>query len=117
MVVSSKKAKTTSGGTDARVSPHYFRVVRCPHVTEKSHSISESGQVVFKVLKSSSKAQIKSAVEVLFDLKIKAVNVMNMKGKEKVFRGRRGRRSDWKKAVITLQDKRQLKKLAMEAEF
>lgn len=98
------------------MDPHYFDVIKCPHVTEKSHSISEYGQVIFKVLRTSTKDEIKLAIEALFDIKIKDVNVINMKGKEKIFRGRRGKRSDWKKAIVTLKDKDQLQKIAMEAE-
>jgi large subunit ribosomal protein L23 len=51
-----------------------------------------------------SKPEIKSAVEELFKVKVKAVNTMRVKGKTKRFRGIAGRRSDWKKAIITLVD-------------
>jgi large subunit ribosomal protein L23 len=57
---------------------------------------------VFKVRKDATKPQIKSAVEALFDVKVTAVNTLNVKGKVKRFRGRVGKRDDVKKAVVTL---------------
>jgi large subunit ribosomal protein L23 len=75
-----------------------------PVVTEKSTIGSEHGQVTFRVRLEASKPEIKSAVEELFKVKVKAVNTMRVKGKTKRFRGIAGRRSDWKKAIITLAD-------------
>ncbi len=75
-----------------------------PVVTEKSTMGSEHGQVTFRVRLDASKPEIKSAVEELFKVKVKAVNTMRVKGKTKRFRGVPGRRSDWKKAIIRLAD-------------
>jgi large subunit ribosomal protein L23 len=58
--------------------------------------------VTFRVAMTATKPQIKSAVESLFSVKVKAVNTLRTKGKEKRFRGRLGRRSNYKKAIVTL---------------
>lgn len=79
-----------------------FEIVRAPVVTEKSTMGSEHNQVTFKVAKDASKPEIRLAVERLFDVKVEAVNTLVVKGKLKRFKGRIGRRSDYKKAVVTL---------------
>ena len=73
-----------------------------PVVTEKSTLGSEHNQVTFRVRLDASKPEIKESVEGLFRVKVKAVNTLRVKGKTKRFRGRLGRRSDWKKAIVTL---------------
>ncbi len=73
-----------------------------PVVTEKSTLGSEHNQVTFRVRLDASKPEIKQSVEGLFKVKVKAVNTLRVKGKTKRFRGRLGRRSDWKKAIVTL---------------
>ena len=79
-------------------------IIRAPAITEKSTLVSEYNQVVFKVARDASKPEIKAAVEKLFGVKVKAVNTVTVKGKSKVFRGRPGVRSDWKKAIVSLVD-------------
>ncbi len=81
-----------------------YDVILSPVITEKSTMASEYNQVMFNVTKTASKPQIKEAVERLFDVKVKAVNTLVRKGKTKRFRGRVGRQSDVKKAVVTLED-------------
>lgn len=81
-----------------------YDVISSPVVTEKSTMGSEYGQVTFRVPKTATKPQIKAAVEVLFDVKVKRVNTLIQKGKNKRFKGVIGRRSDVKKAVVTLED-------------
>ena len=81
-----------------------YDVVRRPLITEKSTRGSEWNQVTFEVADWANKAQIKSAVEQLFDVKVKAVNTLRLKGKVKRFRNRPGRRPDVKKAVVTLEE-------------
>ena len=81
-----------------------YEIIREPIVTEKSTLGSQFGQVTFKVGLLATKPEIKVAVEQLFDRKVKAVNTLRQKGKVKRFRGRLGRRSDFKKAVITFED-------------
>lgn len=81
-----------------------FEVIRRPLITEKATLISEHNQVAFEVAMDASKPEIRAAVEGLFSVKVKGVNTLIQKGKAKVFRGRKGRRDDVKKAVVTLAD-------------
>lgn len=82
----------------------HYDVITSPVITEKSTLVSEQNQVVFNVAKTATKPEIKAAVEALFGVKVKAVNTLVRKGKVKRFRGRAGRQSDVKKAVVTLVD-------------
>ncbi len=79
-----------------------YDVLVGPLVTEKTTLLSENGQIAFRVRLDATKAEIRKAVENLFDVKVTAVNTLRVKGKTKLFRGRRGRRSDYKKAIVTL---------------
>ena len=80
-----------------------YKVVLGPVVSEKSAIAAEvSNQVVFKVLQDASKAEIRAAVEKLFDVKVENVRVLNVKGKTKRTRYGMGKRSDWKKAYVRL---------------
>ncbi|MEM7226587.1 MAG: 50S ribosomal protein L23 [Pseudomonadota bacterium] len=81
-----------------------YEVIRGPLVTEKSTLASEHNQVAFKVAIDASKPEIKSAIETLFKVKVKAVNTLKIKGKTKRFRGRIGKRPDFKKAYVTLDE-------------
>ena len=80
-----------------------YDIIRTPVVTEKSTMGSEHGQVTFKVPLSATKPDIQAAVETLFEVKVKGVNTIVTKGKTKRFKGRMGRRSDMKKAVVSLE--------------
>ena len=71
-------------------------------VTEKSTAGSEHNQVTFKVALTATKPEIKAAIEALFNVKVKAVNTVTLHGKTKAFRGRKGKRSDIKKAIVSL---------------
>jgi len=78
-------------------------VLLAPHVSEKSTIVGEkNNQIVFKVATDASKYEIKQAVETLFDVKIKEVRTVNVKGKKRNFRQKPGRRKDWKKAYVSL---------------
>ena len=79
-----------------------YDILLGPVVTEKSTMGSEFNQVTFRVALDATKPQIKEAVEKLFDVKVTNVNTNRTKGKVKRFRGRIGKRSDYKKAVVTL---------------
>lgn len=79
-----------------------YDIVRRPIITEKATRQSEHNVVVFEVPLSASKPEIKVAVETLFNVKVKAVNTSIARGKAKIFRGRPGTRSNWKKALVTL---------------
>ena len=81
-----------------------YDVIRAPLVTEKSTMVSESNQVMFKVAMSATKPDIKEAVERLFNVKVLAVNTLIHKGKIKRFRGVKGQQSDFKKAIVTLEE-------------
>ena len=79
-----------------------YKIIRKPIVTEKATKLSEFNKVVFEVASKSNKNEIKGAIEKLFSVKVKAVNIINTKGKVKRFKGVFGKRNDIKKAVITL---------------
>ena len=79
-----------------------LEIIRRPVITEKSTLLGEHNQVAFLVALDACKPEIKAAVEDLFKVKVKAVNTLIVKGKTKRTRGRPGRRSDVKKAIVTL---------------
>ena len=80
-----------------------MQVLIAPHVSEKAATAAEKGnQVVFRVLRDATKPEIKAAVELMFEVKVDAVNVVNAAGKTKRFGGRIGKRSDSKKAYVKL---------------
>ena len=79
----------------------YDTILR-PIITEKATMANENGQVTFAVPVTATKPEIKTAIEMLFDVEVKAVNTILLKGKKKMWKGRPGRRSDMKKAMVTL---------------
>ena len=87
----------------AATAKHYDTIL-APMITEKATVLSEQNKVVFRVAMDSTKEEIASAVEELFKVKVTKVNTLIQKGKTKRFRGRPGRRSDLKKAIVTLQE-------------
>lgn len=80
----------------------HYNTILSPVVTEKSTAASEHNKVVFRVSGAATKPEIKAAVEALFKVKVTAVNTLVTKGKNKIVRGFKTRRSDVKKAVVTL---------------
>ncbi len=82
---------------------HYDTII-APVITEKSTLLSEHNKVVFKVPLSATKQEVKDAVEALFKVRVLSVNTIVQKGKSKRFRGIPGRRSDTKKAIVTLHE-------------
>jgi len=86
------------------IAEKHYDIIRSPAITEKSTMASERSQVVFNVASTATKPEIKAAVESLFNVKVKAVNTLVRKGKNKRFRGKGSRQSDVKKAVVTLAD-------------
>jgi large subunit ribosomal protein L23 len=84
--------------------PRHYDVILSPFVTEKATNASQHNQVTFRVARTATKPQIKDAVEKLFNVKVKGVNTLILKGKAKGFRGRAGMRSDVKKAIVTLEE-------------
>jgi large subunit ribosomal protein L23 len=81
-----------------------YSIIRTPLLTEKCHDLKEKlNQVAFRVDRGANKVQVKEAVEKIFKVKVKSVNIMNVQGKRKRLGRNTGKRPDWKKAVITLQ--------------
>lgn len=93
--------KTKKEQTTTTLMP-YYSVIVAPVITEKATNGSQHNQVTFRVHKDATKPVIRTAVEKLFNVKVTAVNTHNRQGKTKIFRGRRGTRSDVKFAVVTL---------------
>ena len=82
-----------------------LKVLLAPHVSEKATMAAESSNTfVFKVLKDANKAEIKAAVEKLFEVEVEGVRTTNVKGKVKRHGASFGKRSDWKKAYVMLKD-------------
>lgn len=79
-----------------------YDIILSPVITEKATMASEHNQVTFRVANDATKPEIKQAVEKLFDVKVKAVNTLRQVGKVKRFRGKLGKRSDYKKAIVSL---------------
>ena len=84
------------------VDARHYDVILAPHITEKSTLLSEHNGVVFKVANDATKPQIKEAVEALWGVKVTGVNTIVQKGKTKRWKGRPYKRSDSKKAIVTL---------------
>ena len=94
-----------SAAAKAASATNAYEVIRAPRVSEKTARLQEvSNQYVFEIAKTATKADVKAAVEQIFSVNVKAVNVVNVKGKTKSFKFRQGRRGDWRKAYVTLAD-------------
>jgi len=91
-------AKKQQTAPDAR----QYDIVLAPHITEKSTMLSEHNSVVFKVAPDATKPEIKAAIEALFNVNVTNVNTIITKGKSKRWQGKPYRRSDMKKAIVTL---------------
>ncbi len=81
-----------------------YDIIRTPVITEKATNASEHNQVIFRVPLTATKREVKAAVEGLFNVTVTAVNTIRVAGKVKRLRGRLGRRSDVKKAIVTLRE-------------
>jgi large subunit ribosomal protein L23 len=86
------------------MAKHSIKVILGPHVTEKATLLSTKNQYVFKIHKTAGKAQVKVAIEKEFNVKVASVRTINLLGKERKSGAITGRRSDWKKAYISLMD-------------
>ena len=95
-------AKTASAKT---VVDKSLQSVLSPHVTEKATMVADKlNQVIFKVRKDATKIQVKEAIETMFKVDVKNVNLLNVKGKTKrASRNSMGKRADWKKAYVSIQ--------------
>ena len=79
-----------------------YQVILKPLVTEKSSQLSEYNKMVFSVPINATKLEVKSSIEKIFSVKVKSVNTILLKGKIKRFKGVLGKRSNTKKAIVTL---------------
>ena len=86
------------------IDARHYDVILGPHITEKSTMASEHNAVVFKIAGDATKPQVKEAVEALFDVTVTGVNTIVVKGKTKRWKGRPYKRTDTKKAIVTLKD-------------
>lgn len=92
-----------------------MKILLAPHISEKANRVAERySQVVFKVLCDATKPEIKDAVELMFNVKVQGVTVANVKGKRKRFGAVYGRRSDWKKAYVSLESGQEIDFLVAE---
>ena len=87
---------------EVKVTEKMYDTLLRPIITEKAMKGSENNQVTFQVPLTATKTEVKAAVEALFGVKVKAVNTVRIGGKTKRFRGEIGKRSDVKKAIVTL---------------
>ncbi|MBA2654462.1 MAG: 50S ribosomal protein L23 [Gammaproteobacteria bacterium] len=85
-----------------------LKVLLSPHISEKSTIANENNQYVFKVIKDSTKPEIKQAIEKLFNVKVVSVQVVNLKPKKVQFKRMEGTRKAWKKAYVRLADGSQI---------
>ena len=82
-----------------------YQIIRRPHVSEKTAGLADKdNQIAFEVAKTATKPEIKAAVEAMFEVKVADVKTSIVKGKKKRFGRIEGKRSDWKKALVRLQD-------------
>lgn len=85
-------------------TPEMYDVILRPIVTEKSTMASEHGKIAFLVRPEATKRQIKQAVEALFSVEVTKVNTLKKLGKNKRFKGIKGKRPDFKKTLVTLKE-------------
>ena len=90
------------------MSTTHHDIILSPVITEKATKLTDHNQVVFRVPLAATKPAIAKAVEEVFKVKVKAVNTVRVKGKTKAFRGTRFKRSDFKKAIVTLEEGHQI---------
>jgi len=87
---------------------HFYNIIRSPAITEKGTLVSEHNQVVFNVARDATKPAIKKAIEGLFGVKVKSVNTLVRKGKQRRFKGQLATLSDIKRAYVTLEEGQRL---------
>jgi len=82
-----------------------YQVLLAPHVSEKTAIAAEmEGRHTFRVANDASKLEVRKAVEKLFEVNVKSVQIVNVRGKTKRFGSAEGKRSDWKKAIVRLSE-------------
>lgn len=92
------------------VAKYAHSIIQAPYITEKATSLAGNRQYMFVVAKSANKIEIRKAVETLYKVRVKKVNVLTQKGKMKRLRwGQEGRTPAWRKAIVTLQEGQEIK--------
>ncbi|MEE9319977.1 MAG: 50S ribosomal protein L23 [Granulosicoccus sp.] len=92
-----------------------YQILLAPHVSEKTSMAAEmEGRHTFRVVKDASKLEVKKAVEKLFSVDVKSVQILNVRGKIKRFGSTPGKRSDWKKAIVRLAEGQDLDFMGIE---
>lgn len=86
-----------------KMKVNYYDIIRKPIITEKATAATELNKFTFEVAISADKSKVKKAVEAIFNVQVKQVNISNSQGKKKIFKGREGVRKACKKAVVTLE--------------
>ena len=81
---------------------NYLDVIISPTITEKATSLSEFNKIVFKVHQGANKKAIKKSIEKIFRVNVIKINTINLKGKTKIVRGRKSKKPNYKKAIVTL---------------
>ncbi len=82
-----------------------FNLISKPYITEKVLLMKEEGnKVVFRIRQDTNKIELKNAIESIFNVTVEGINTLNVKGKKKRLGRHEGRRSDWKKAIVTLKE-------------
>lgn len=89
-----------------------INALRAPRVSEKTARLQENNQYAFEVAPEATKADVKAAVEHLFEVNVESVNIVNVKGKNKMFRFRAGRRAGARKAYVRLAEGQSIDVLA-----
>lgn len=93
-----------------------YEVLLAPHISEKTSLASEmEGRHTFRVASDASKLEIRKAVEKLFEVDVKSVQVMNVRGKTKRFGASEGKRSDWRKAIVRLAEGQDIDFMGVDA--
>jgi large subunit ribosomal protein L23 len=82
-----------------------YSLINRPHITEKVLLLKEEGnKVVFRIRRDTNKIELKNAIESMFNVTVEGINTLTVKGKKKRLGQHEGRRSDWKKAIVTLKE-------------
>jgi large subunit ribosomal protein L23 len=100
------------------MSKNIYSVIRRPIISEKSIKLRETlNQFTFEVSRTANKFEVRRAVEALLEAKVSSVNTMIVRGKEKRMGKYTGRRPNWKKAVVTLQEGETIEALDLVGQF
>ena len=92
-----------------------YQVLLAPHISEKTATASEmEGRHTFRLARDASKLEVRKAVEKLFDVSVRSVQIINVRGKTKRFGQSEGKRSDWKKAIVRLAEGQDIDFMGME---